>query len=177
MSTMKIVTPKGAIRVVDKVVPVVEKRFEFNGDKRRFVEIAKSLSFHPTALALHFADNSLGIGCDCGSELFIGNLSFEKVTEIQQSLAKEGFFDFSVLEYQKVDRLQKTVFDDGASKPYTSEYTFGMIGNFTNNLFGAGFSNMNCPPMRLGDDIFAQDDVDYDEEGGDYTEDNTEGEN
>lgn len=167
MSTMKIVTPKGAIRVVDKVVPVVEKRFKFNGKVRRLTETAKDLSVEPTALAFHYADNAIGIGCNYDVELFIGNLSFQKVAEIQQSLVKEGFFDFSGLEYQKVCRVEKTVFDEGASKPYTSDYVFGMIGNFTNNLFGGGYNNMDCSPMGLNGDIFAQDDADYDEEGDD----------
>lgn len=142
MSTMKIVTPKGTIREVDKVVPVAETRFEFNGQKRRFVEIAKDLSVQPTALALHYADVNHTFGCEV--ELFVGNLSFTQVTEIQQSLIKDGFFDFSSLDYQKEAVIEDTVFDAGKSKAYTSDYTINIISNFTGTMFGAGFNNMGC---------------------------------
>lgn len=171
MSTMKIMTPKGVIREIDKVVPVVEKRIEFNDESRRLVERAKDMSVQPTALALHYADNT-AFGCE--SELFVGNLSPQKVTEIQQSLVKDGFFDFSGLKYQKADRLDKTVFDEGASNAYTSEHIFGLMGNYTGSLYGLGFDNMNCRPTPLCNGIFAQDDIDYDEEGDDCCDDDEE---
>lgn len=99
MSSMKIITPKGVIREVNKVVPVVEVRFKFNGQHRRFVETAEGMAEQPTALAFHYADNELGgFGYSASMELFIGNLSSQQVIDIQQTLLKEGFFDFSRME-------------------------------------------------------------------------------
>lgn len=165
MSSMKIITPKGAVREVDKVVPVVETRFAFNGQDRRFVETAKSMAEKPTALALHYADNSMGgLGCSAGMELFVGNLSSQQVIDIQQALAKEGFFDFGSLEYQEAQHIHKTVFDKGASKPYTSDVTC-IFSSFTGTLLGAGFNNMGCVTDTFGscgNGIFSGNGIDED---------------
>ena len=176
MSTMKIITPKGAVREVDKVVPVVETRFAFNGQDRRFVENAKSMAEKPTALALHYADNAMGgLGCSAGMELFVGNLSSQQVIDIQQALVKEGFFDFSSLKYQDVKRVEKTVFDKGESKPYTSDVTC-IFSSFTGSTLGAGINNMNCMPDTFGNygiDIFNS--IDIDEDSGEDTSEDFDG--
>lgn len=180
MSTMKIITPKGAIREVDKVVPVVEARFKFNGKVKRFTETAEGLSAKPTALAFHYASNTFNGGFG-ESELFIGNLSSAQVMEIQQSLVKDGYFDFGRLEFQKDVHIDKTVFDEGASAPYTSEYTFGLISNFTGSLFGGGMcNNMGglfnpCNNLIPATDVECCEDLD-DADGEDDSEDDGKGE-
>jgi len=168
---MRIVTPKGVIRGIEVVVPVTEKRLMFNGEQRRFVDKAKDMSVCPTALALRF---SFGTLSEFGgsTELFIGNLSPSQVKEIQQSLTKDGFFDFSGFEYQKARLLDKTVFDEGASNPYTSEITRDIVSYFTNFASPMGMMGGSC---MMGGDLFSpnlqttsiEDDADWDYVGED----------
>lgn len=101
MSTMRIVTPNGAIKEVEKVCFMVEKRFKFNNHERRAVEEAESLAEKPTAVSLTFASSNAMFGV-FGNDLFIGNLKPETVVEIQQSLLKDGFYDFGGMKYQRV---------------------------------------------------------------------------
>lgn len=126
MSTMRIVTPNGAIKEVEKVCLMVEKRFKFNGRERRALEEAESLAEMPTAISLTFASSNAMFGI-FGNDLFIGNLKPETVVEIQKSLLKDGFYDFGGMEYQRVKDFSKTTFDQGESLPYTSAFSMPFI--------------------------------------------------
>ena len=118
---VRVITPKGELKSIKRAVAVCEMRNQFNGCLDRRIEIAKDLSCNPTGLCLEFdvKDASFGIFV---REVFIGNLKTEKVQAILRKLLKEGYFDFSELEYQKAELYEKTVFDEGKSKPYTSDY-------------------------------------------------------
>lgn len=121
LSMMRIITPKGELRKVKRVVAVCEMRNQFNGRMDRKIEIANDMSYNPTGVCLELDVRDTGFVA-CGQEVFIGNLKTEKVQEILRKLLKEGYFDFSELEYQKADLYKETVFDEGKSKPYTSDY-------------------------------------------------------
>ena len=118
---IRIITPRGEMWEVKRAVAVCEMRQKFNGRLNRKIEIAKDLSCNPTGLCLQLDVNGTGFAT-FGQELFIGNLKSEEVQEILRKLLKEGYFDFSELEYQKADLYKETVFDEGKSKPYTSDY-------------------------------------------------------
>lgn len=121
LSMMRIITPKGELRKVKRVVAVCEMRNQFNGRMDRKIEIANDLSYKPTGLCLKFDTEGTNFRM-YGQELYIGNLKTEKVQEILRKLVKEGYFDFSEMEYQKMDMVENTVFDEGKSKPYTSDF-------------------------------------------------------
>ena len=123
---LHVLTPKGVLREVVKSEPVCEARVKFNGGVKRVVEVAEGMDSKPTALNILFRHTEgQFLGMCCGNELFIGNLKPEKVSEIQGKLLSEGFYDFSRLHYQKAFIVDKTVFDEGVSDPYTSSYTAG----------------------------------------------------
>lgn len=126
MSTMRIVTPEGSIKEVEKVSLMVEKRFMFNGHERRVVEKAESLEEKPTAVSIMVVDSN-NMYSFLGGELFIGNLTPETVIDIQQELLTKGFYDFGCLEYQRVKDFSKTTFDQGKFLPYTSELSTPLI--------------------------------------------------
>lgn len=130
---VRVITPKGELKSIKRAVAVCEMRNQFNGCLDRRIEIAKDLSCNPTGLCLEFdvKDASFGIFV---REVFIGNLKTEKVQAILRKLLKEGYFDFSELEYQKAELYEKTVFDEGKSKPYTSDY----VAEHYPSLFGTG---------------------------------------
>ena len=121
LSMMRIITPKGELRKVKRVVAVCEMRNQFNGRMDRKIEIANDMSYNPTGVCLELDVRDTGFVA-CGQEVFIGNLKTEKVQEILRKLLKEGYFDFSELEYQKADLYKETVFDEGKSNAYTSDH-------------------------------------------------------
>lgn len=121
LSMMRIITPKGELRKIKRAVAVCELRNQFNGHFDRTIEIANDMSYNPTGLCLEFDVMDNGFAA-CDKEVLIGNLKTEKVQEILRKLLKEGCFDFSELEYQKVDLFEQTVFDEGKSNAYTSDH-------------------------------------------------------
>lgn len=133
---MRILTPKGVLREAVKAVPVCEARIVFNGKTKRAVEAAKDMDSEPTALSLIFEQNAIPFVPRLEPELFIGNLKPEAVKEIMQKLLSDGSYDFSGLNYQKAETIEKTVFDKGATAPYTTDYMSGAGGLF----YGCG-----CP--------------------------------
>lgn len=121
LSMMRIITPKGDLRNIKRAVAVCEIRNQFNGRMDRKIEIANDMSYNPTGVCLEFAVRDT-VFTTYNKELFVGNLKTEKVQEILRKLVKEGYFDFSELEYQKVDLFEQTVFDEGKSNAYTSDH-------------------------------------------------------
>lgn len=160
---LRVMTPRGMLREVSKVMPVCEMRSNFNKKVVRTVEYANGMSANPNAVQIEFSGETMLM--NMGS-LFIGNLSPEAVRDIMQKLLEQGYFDFSSWEYQEELCLPKTIFDGGKSKPYTSEYTFGMVcvqGDA--GIFGG---------MQQGDLNWAGDDIsddDMDTEDWDESED------
>lgn len=120
---LRIVTPKGVLKEAVCVTPVCEVRGKFNKKTFRAVEFADGMDARPTALQIEFFTQAMPLE---GAVLFVGNLKPVTVKGIMQKLLTEGFFDFSTLGYQEAKFLGETVFDDGVSQPYTSDYTFGI---------------------------------------------------
>lgn len=144
---LRIITPKGVLREVSQIKPVCETRVQINRKTRRLVTVADDLYLSkPTGLALRFQLYPLTED-GCTKELFIGNLKPEQVADIQKAILTQGYFDFSALTYQDVEKLENTVFDQGSSLPYTSD----RLTNFFNRFFltpfidGDIFSQMPCP--------------------------------
>ena len=104
---MRIITPKGELREVSLVSPVVEMRNRFNGKVSRTVAFAESMEVKPTAIQLDYAGGPI-MG---DRTLFVGNLKTETVRDIMHNLLEQGYFDFTSLDYQyktSVD-IEKTV--------------------------------------------------------------------
>lgn len=166
---MRIITPKGDLRNIKRAVAVCEMRNQFNGRMDRKIEIANDMSYNPTGVCLELDVRDTGFVA-CGQEVFIGNLKTEKVQEILRKLLKEGYFDFSELEYQKENMVEKTTFDAGKSKPYASDYVIGICSSL---LCGGaiGIFDTMCPSVCGGDAGTGEETgVEYDEEGLDYEE-------
>lgn len=172
MSTMRIVTPNGAIKEVEKLCLMVEKRFMFNNHERRALEEAESLAEKPTAISLTFASSNAMFGV-FGNDLFIGNLKPETVVEIQQSLLKDGFYDFGGMEYQRVKDFSKTTFDHGKSLPYTSAFSMpfngGLVGVDSILRSVPCLERSTMPPMGLACPVHEAP-LEYDDED-DYEDD------
>lgn len=169
LSMIRIITPRGEMWEVKRAVAVCEMRQKFNGRLNRKIEIAKDLSCNPTGLCLQLDVNGTGFAT-FGQELFIGNLKSEEVQEILRKLLKEGYFDFSELEYQKENMVEKTTFDAGKSKPYASDYVIGICSSL---LCGGaiGVFDTMCPSVCGGDAGTGEETrFEYDEEGLDYEE-------
>lgn len=132
---MRIITPTGKICKVFSVELLAEKKEVFNGkiDVKR--EAAVDMSVKPTGLRCYVVYNQNDFSTPY---VYIGNLAFEKVREIQKTLLEKGFYDFSVLEYQKVSlsEPQKLVIDGGKSLPFYEEYVYKGIFPNPNNAWG-----------------------------------------
>lgn len=114
---MRILSPNGKVVVSNKIEPVVEKAFKLNGKQQRVAEVAEGFKNNPNAILVH-------VGAEMMYEqLYIGNLKPEKVQEIMETLLRDGKYDFSKLQYQETKKMDKLLFDDGESLPYSSETT------------------------------------------------------
>ena len=97
---MKVISPLGKLLCVNKVVPIIETKINFNDTKRFLGEVVKE---GVKANGLAFKCGSI-INCDFSEELIIGNLPEEKVEEILSSLMMDGYCDLR-MDYQKVDTM------------------------------------------------------------------------
>lgn len=118
---MVVITPTGKLVKVNKVLICVERKLEFNGKIAHLKEFATDLSCNPTGLKFYISDNK--VNCWREDELYIGNLSTEKVKEILNTLLKDGSYNLSDMEYQKEKscNLKDLVLDGGESLPYFEE--------------------------------------------------------
>lgn len=136
---MRIITPTGEICKVFSVELLAEKKEVFNGkiDVKR--EAAVDMSVKPTGLRCYVVYNQNDF---LTPYVYIGNLAFEKVREIQKTLLEKGFYDFSVLEYQKANLLepQKLVIDGGKSLPFYENCMSKGLFSCTNNAWGMPIS-------------------------------------
>lgn len=119
---MRIISPRGKLVRVGDVIPCCEIRFHFNGEDKRLLEEHRGIDSNPTALRIRYKGSRLNAFGEPFFGMFVGNLKPEQVKEIQKSLLKDGYFDFSELDYQEACSDGKTVFDNGETKPYVVEY-------------------------------------------------------
>ena len=158
---MRIITPKGELKEVVRVSPVVELRSKFNGKVMRKVEFAANMDVGVNGLQMEYSAQSVAVMST--NSLLIGNLRAEAVRDIMHNLLEQGYFDFTSLDYQyktSVD-LERTVFDNGKSKPYTSEFThdtgcvLGGMGMNSMSPFdsmpGNAFGGFGQAPIECGD--------------------------
>lgn len=147
---MRVITPRGNLLKVDRVVRVVEKSVNFNGSTRQFFEVAKNIDVESTGIAMRVAE--AGMSTVFGPyEIYVGNLKPSVVEEIITTLTKEGYFDFTKFMYQNVESQSEVVLDGGDSIPFCSEFTNtgivrrGITSNselFERPLFGSNAPNM-----------------------------------
>jgi len=132
---MRIITPTGKICKVCNVEFMAEKQERFNKRVSTSREVAVDMSVKPTGLRCYTEYDRDDISM---LYVYIGNLAFEKVREIQKTLLEKGFYDFSVLEYQKVSlsEPQKLVIDGGKSLPFYEECVYKGIFPNPNNAWG-----------------------------------------
>lgn len=132
---MRIITPTGKICKVCNVELMAEKQERFNKRVSTSREVAADMSVKPTGLRCYTEYDRNDISMPY---VYIGNLAFEKVREIQKALLEKGFYDFSVLEYQKVSlsEPQKLVIDGGKSLPFYEECVYKGIFPYPNNAWG-----------------------------------------
>lgn len=121
---MRIITPRGRIIKVDKVVPFVERIDTFNGRRNLCTEPAKDMKERPTGLKFDSKDIRPAV---LDNTLYIGNLTPDVVFEIQQVLLNSGTYDFSTIDYQKDTYPSDTVIDGGTSLPYYTEVEFASV--------------------------------------------------
>ena len=132
---MRIITPTGKICKVCSVEFMAEKQERFNKRVSTSREVAVDMSVKPTGLRCYTEYDRNDISMPY---VYISNLAFEKVREIQKALLEKCFYDFSVLEYQKVSlsEPQKLVIDGGKSLPFYEECVYKGIFPYPNNTWG-----------------------------------------
>lgn len=126
--SMRILTPRGRVVNVIKVIPYAEVQSEINGDKRNRAEAASDLSVNPTGLKIFLKRE---IEAFAATSIYVGNLPTEKVKEVISSLLTDEYYDLSQFKYQDIkidnsvlmfENLDITV-DGGKSNPYFIETT------------------------------------------------------
>lgn len=131
--SMRIITPKGAVRKIDKVYPFTEASTCINNRRKYIFEPAEKLQY-ATGVVLT-VDMNL-----CGQNVFtIGNLKNATVREIVHSLAEKGFYDFSGIEYQDAKNMKDVVIDGGIKPPYCSDFT--RVDDIALSSISLGFEN------------------------------------
>lgn len=157
---MRILSPTGKVYKVFKAVPCAEKKEIFNGKVIVKTEEAINLGVHPTGIKLLVEKEPNDF---CLPSVYIGNLAFEKVQEILSTLMKEGCYDFSKFEYQRLKNCfdNNMKIDGGISLPYYRENAC------SDNMFSVG-NNIEFP-VEYEDDL--EDELEDEcEEGDEYEE-------
>lgn len=143
---MFIITPMGKKREVRMIIPMIEDIRVFNCRIRRSIEDANNIDC-ANGVKIVFSENHHIFNED---NIIIGNLSNKQVKEI---IRAERCYDFSLLKYQKIDKLEDLVIGEEAL-PYNSEmYRF---------LSDNTFDFFMTPPSfdeRCYDDIEDEDDL------------------
>lgn len=101
--SMRIISPTGRLITIKTVVPFVEEQFFFNGSKRIMSSMTKDNTVQANALRLSAGSNEAGNVFSATSSVFVGNLQPDKIKEITDSLLVKGFYDFSTMQYQKLE--------------------------------------------------------------------------
>ena len=159
---MRIITPTGKVHKVCNAVPYAEKKEVFNGKTRVNSEVAVNMNVKPTGIkfSLEREPNDFSI-----PSVYIGNLAPEKVQEILSALLKEGYYDFSKLEYQKVENIgfnSSMEIDGGKTLPFYQE-------NICDNssIFSPFDGCVTYPAKEEDEEEFDEEEL---EEGDDYEE-------
>lgn len=154
---MRVLTPNGTLIEVEKAEPIVEERIHFNGSDLRLCQIAKD-GGQPVSGIFFTLKNATGIAFDFMSDRFlVGNLSTEAVKKFMGSLVKDGYCDFSQIDFQKeISADNKPVFDNGKTLPY---YCGGSIAHTyspkpANMDFKInGVASMDAGVLSMQDDV------------------------
>lgn len=159
---MRIITPTGKVHKVCNAVPYAEKKEVFNGKTRVNSEVAVNMNVKPTGIkfSLEREPNDFST-----PSVYIGNLAPEKVQEILSALLKEGYYDFSKLEYQKVVNIgfnSSMEMDGGKTLPFYQ-------GNICDNssIFSLFGDCVTYPAKEEDEEEFEEEEL---EEGDDYEE-------
>ena len=128
---------------------MVEKRFEFNGNSYRMIAKANSNKEDITGVMFKFnndRDDNMSVFAVNEENVFVGNLQYDEVQKILDSLLIKGYADMSVYDYQsKISAIADTVFDEGMTKPYCLS---GFLA--TANMDMQGFGNNFCMSSAFG---------------------------
>ena len=139
----------GAVREIKKAEPMVEKRYEFNGNSYRMIAKANSNKEDITGVMFKFnndRDDNMSVFAVNEENVFVGNLQYDEVQKILDSLLVKGYADMSVYDYQsKISAIVDTVFDEGMTKPYCLS---GFLA--TANMDMQGFGNNFCMSSAFG---------------------------
>ena len=139
----------GAVTEIKKAEPMVEKRFEFNGNSYRMIAKANSNKEDITGVMFKFnndRDDNMSVFAVNEENVFVGNLQYDEVQKILDSLLIKGYADMSVYDYQsKISAIVDTVFDEGMTKPYCLS---GFLA--TANMDMQGFGNNFCMSSAFG---------------------------
>ncbi len=119
---IRVMSPNGRLVQVNRICPVCEKQLSFNGHRITIMQCAKDWSVKPTALAMELID-------DCEA-LVVGNLKPEITLEIARTVGEKGYYDFSLLDYQTVEKFEDVVMDEGESAAYSNCFPDIVIENF-----------------------------------------------
>lgn len=151
---------RGALRTVTEVIPAVEKREVFNGEKRCILERCSSAAVKPNAVAFVFDNGMSSPMMMPQSKLLIGNLKTEDAERIISDMMSNGVADLSGFKFQKrIPLFEMAKFDNGASMPYVMEN----FNNFSNEDMPMGFpiGNRFCgTPALDGETENGDDDAD-----------------
>ena len=82
---------------------MVEKRFEFNGNSYRMIAKANSNKEDITGVMFKFnndRDDNMSVFAVNEENVFVGNLQYDEVQKILDSLLIKGYADMSVYDYQ-----------------------------------------------------------------------------
>lgn len=153
---MRILSPRGRIYNIDKVVPLIEKKEYFNDRVSVNREPVTSLALKPTAVKFIINHENNLFNKDV---IVIGNLKPDVIKEMLSSLLVDGYYDFSGFTYQKVNLVdvKKIKLDGGISLPYYEE-------DSNDNCY---FGNVPKFLPHDYDEVSEQDDFESDEDTDD----------
>lgn len=177
---MQIISTKGRVLPIKKVVPVVEQMVSLNGQNFLLMTQAKNLSVKPTALALEINESSHDtFGCSINPEIVLGNLKPEKVIEVLKTLNEKGSYDFSSFTMQKAKKVEQLIIDGGKSAAYSSEafdsFNLGMHRLSADSIYSVPFIINNglffdpisdCSATEGMEELAVLDEGSYDDEEG-----------
>ena len=147
---MRICKENGSIETIKSVKAVCEKSFSFNGIKRVLIEPIMNKDEKATGVLFSF--NTPISPFNNMIDYYVGNLDCSTVESVIDGLLKDGFYDFSNMEFQNVTSLKDVIFDEGKSKPFNSQRV--NINSLT-SLSAIGCLNFSAPnldysSMRMG---------------------------
>lgn len=125
---MRVLLPTGKLHKIECAKPVCESVVKMNGEYKFLFEIAKNLEVEPTGIALKISNDRKSTFVSTLEQVYIGNLTTEKVGSILSELMEKGYYDFTKIQFQHKNYMAELAFDKGESLPFSSDITvsFGM---------------------------------------------------